>query len=77
MAQVNLILPICERAMIQSLPVILQNFSFSSQKNIPFGARNGYIWDETKAAHNLEFPNFWVLDFAGSIQHFHLEVLNI
>lgn len=52
-------------------------FFFSSQKNIPLGARNGYIWDETKAAHNLEFPNFWVLDFAGSIQHFHLVVLNI
>lgn len=77
MAQINLILPICEGAMIQSLSIWFCANSSSSQKNILFGALNGYIWEETNAAHNLEFPNFWELDFPGSIQHFHLEVLNI
>lgn len=58
MAQANLILPICAHAMIQSLCTWFYEYFFSSQKNVLFGALNGHTWDQTNAAHNLEFPNF-------------------
>lgn len=57
MAQVNLILPICEGAVIKSLCDFMQIF-FLLRRISCFGALNGYIWDQTNAAHNLEFPNF-------------------